>query len=134
MQFRIVRVDKIKGSGAIDSTFTIQRKVLFWWVNHSVKICYLNSIWASIDRATPQFGTKEEAVEFLEKVKNPFYEEYKGNRIVRMPEIGKFKDMYLNLSYSRHEYQETEYEYSHSLSKLKEMIDKRVVKVNKVVV
>lgn len=51
-----------------------------------------------------------------------------------MPESSHFKDMYINLDNYRHQYRHVEYEYSASLSRLKEMIDERVVKVTNSVV
>jgi len=144
MKFRIIKRETTKGTGESENQFLIQKKFLFWWFNYKFKIHYstyrykvgdfripFNNIPNEMARITKRvfsFNSEVKAKRFLNKIKKPFYEKYKGNRIGIVFDENTLEDVYVNWSYSGPCISGYGYEFSKSLYRLKEMIDKRDVK------
>jgi len=140
-KFRII---KLKVSNSLGETVTIyykiQKKFLFWFFDYKIKIHYFiiyengfgekNIPLAILTNRVILFETEEKAKECLNKIKNPFIEWYKGNKIVKcFSDNYNLTDCFINKSY--HEYKfggENGYEFSNNLAELKNSIDRRIIK------
>ncbi len=138
-KFRIIKVEAINGKNDTKVHYIIQRKFLLWFFNYGITIHYFTyTDWNAHYRNMPchmamltkrvlLFDTKSIAIEYLNKIKNPFVERYKGNKIIRVFD-DKGNDIYINKSYQGVWSGGVGYEYSNSIEEIKRMIDQRKVK------
>lgn len=136
-KFRIVKSETINGKGEVQTQYRIQKKFLFWFFDYGIKTHYFtydipnahhkNMPWqiAMLTKRIFIFNTETKAKEFLSKIENPFIEWYKGDKIIRVFHDNNWTDVYVNKSYWGSWSGGIGYEYSKTLTGLKELIDKR---------
>lgn len=130
-KYRIVKIEDRQ-----QTYFRIQKKFLFWWVGCSVQEKYFEYhgmalvSWRNFD-----YYSLEQAERILSKIKNPFEEIYKGNRIVRVfGSVVKdyvthhLEDVYINKSNYGFWNGSLTYEWSETIEGLKTKIDNRTSK------
>ena len=133
-KFRIKKTVIIDGSGTSTTTCIIQKKFLWWYINHGIK-CYLDLPHNSnpgpyyaiyLIKRVLEFDSDEVALTWLENCRDPFYEIYKGCRIGKVSKDGRVNVyQYINYDYYRIYKGRVGYEYSYSLETLKAAIDSR---------
>lgn len=133
MEYRIKKCKKRTYSGnEIGAKFVIQKKVLFWWADASIKCGYRLGHMDStpsglmLDKCYFEFASYGEALVFLDKfLVNPVDEYHKGNRIINVVERHTWNELFVNISYVTEYYARTPcYCTSRTLEGIKDMIDK----------
>lgn len=148
--YRLIKQEEIDGNGNIETLFIIQKKYFFCHFIFQRKyfLGWANCLYRAIDYnyfgVTPGrtydyvradlyyydaiFKSEKWAKHVLNRLKKPFYEKYKGERITRV--FGKnWDDVYVNLSRYDWDGHSRGYEHSYSLDKLKKYINERKVEV-----
>jgi hypothetical protein len=136
-KYRIVKEEDYDPNGKLKNTwYFIQKKVLFFWINASIRSCYSLGKFHSgssdkmLSRIAIYHLSREEAEYFLDKyLQNPFKEVYKGNTIIMAyDEHTPHTHFFINKSNLTEHYSGVAcYEYSSSLDELKKRIDSRIV-------
>jgi|SRR6478735_2026890 len=133
-KFRIVKEETLNGNNEIISTwYKIQKRFLYWYFDYSITIHYTTVTeqntkpyeMALLKKYKMLYKTEDRAIEVLNKIKNPYVENYKGNKIISVFNF-KCDETYINKSYYDIWAGLNGYEFSSSLLDLKEMIDKRI--------
>lgn len=136
LKYRIIEKEDFDNNGQSKAKkYFIQKKILFWF-NASIVFAYTlrrisgGSSGMMLEKVVVQFSSKEKAALYLEKyIKNPYKENYKGNKIIRIPNQYTWEDVYVNKSEIKEFYSTVPcYEASYELKTLKEAIDKRTSK------
>lgn len=129
------RIIKIEDAGTL--RYRVQRRLLFWFVTCGLIENYFRRdgrallIYRKYD-----FASLELAELVLERIKNPFKEKYKGNKIIRVfgdvqvgLQILPMGDIFINLSNTKYWNGRLTYEYAENLDQLKRIIDSRTTKI-----
>jgi len=123
--FRILKTTTENNAGSKTYSYTIQKKFIFWWFNYRIPV--LNTI----DNGDPLYDKRtyssydlNKIQEILQELEDPFIEIYKGVKIVKI-----FYNNFDNMVFIN----ENNY-YNPNLSRVKERIDEKIIKITKNVV
>ena len=118
--------------------FVIQKKLLFWWRNASIKCITHSTDWNNCvvktysTRVKFHNSSKEKAEKFLDKyILNPEVFLYKGKAIRKFYNIHSRKDVYINTS---DEWLGDISNYEYTLSDMQKCIDDKIIVNNSDVV
>lgn len=137
-KYRILEKTITDGTGKSDVIYFFQKRFLwYFWIPCRIDVVDFDHYDYNYDPPHVcvfsdhfyNFQTKEDAMEILEKVKNPYKETYKGAKIRRIFSKGSLNDIYVNESKKRilpFGYA-IGYEFSESLDQLKKMVDNRKI-------
>ncbi len=145
-KFRIVKIESTNGKGETTINYKIQKKFLAWFFDYSLTTHYSTiKDWnahhwnkpndmAFITKRYYIFDSLERVRVCCSKLESPFLEYYNGDLIKRVFGAHHLDDVFINLSYYAVKNNNFGYEFSDSLEKLKEMIDRRKIKVQHTIV
>ncbi len=127
--------------GEKKDTYFIQKKLLFFWRNISVKYFYLSDTKRYETGAILQswyysFESLNSVNLVYESLLNPVEIKYKGNKIKAMLDRDHFKPRWINLSnvLEVNSIGQLVYQQDENLDKLKEKIDKEILTVSKQII
>lgn len=130
-QYRIIKIEDRR-----KTYYRIEKKFLIWWLSARITEMYFeyNRMALITDRRYDYFSL-EQAQNILNKIKNPYVEIYKGNKITRIfgdviDGLSKRRlgDIYINKNHTGSWKGSCTYEFSDTISGLKEIIDNRTYK------
>lgn len=130
MKLRIIKIEEFKGNDKPKVYYAIQKKFLFIWLFYKIRKIHCPEFYPrffSIYKSSTWFVLEEDARQFLNKIKNPFREKYKGQKI-SVVFTNSLTPFYITWSLNNALFGESGFQYATDIEDLKSMIDKRKIK------